>query len=128
MAFEMREQARSKDRITVISDTPTFHFMPSNPWVAVNWRARLDGKEPVEKATWNAVWRADFGDTGIAFAALPQIPPRNVNWVSEGKWVHLAKIAFEKYFMHKMKKGTSDPFYENLVLKPIGIKKLKDKA
>ena len=92
---------------------------------AHNIRALLDGQEPKEKATWNAICLADFGDTGIAFAALPQIPPRNVNWFSEGKWVHLAKVAFEKYFMHKMRKGTSEPFYENLALKSLGIKKLK---
>ncbi|MHB1053376.1 MAG: NAD(P)/FAD-dependent oxidoreductase [Thiobacillus sp.] len=92
---------------------------------AHNIRALLDGQEPRKKATWNAVCLADFGDTGIAFAALPQIPPRNVNWFSEGKWVHLAKVAFEKYFMHKMKKGSSEPFYENLALKTLGIKKLK---
>ena len=68
---------------------------------------------------------ADFGDTGVAFVALPQIPPRNVNWFSEGKWVHLAKVAFEKYFIRKMKKGTSEPLYEKLVLHALGIRKLK---
>ena len=40
MAFEMRENARPTDRITVVSNNPTFHFVPSNPWVAVNWRKR----------------------------------------------------------------------------------------
>jgi sulfide:quinone oxidoreductase len=43
-----------------------------------------------------------MGDTGAAFVALPQIPPRNVNWFKMGKWVHLAKIAFEKYFIRKI--------------------------
>ena len=95
---------------------------------AHNIRAVLDGKEPYEKATWNAVCLADFGDTGAAFVALPQIPPRNVNWFKEGKWVHLAKIAFEKYFIRKMKKGTTEPLYEKYVLGALGIKKLKDKA
>ena len=90
-----------------------------------NIRAELDGKEPYEKATWNAVCLADFGDTGVAFVALPQIPPRNVNWFSEGKWVHLAKIAFEKYFMRKMKKGTTEPVFEKLVMNALGIMKLK---
>jgi sulfide:quinone oxidoreductase len=93
---------------------------------AQNIRAELDGREPAEKATWNALCLADFGDTGVAFVALPQIPPRNVNWFSEGKWVHLAKIAFEKYFIRKMKKGTSEPVYEKLVLHSLGIRKLKD--
>jgi sulfide:quinone oxidoreductase len=114
----------------VPTGTPKTGYMIESMVTATahNIRALLDGKEPVEKATWNAVCLADFGDTGIAFAALPQIPPRNVNWFSEGKWVHLAKIAFEKYFMMKIRKGTSEPFYENLVLKTLGIKKLKDKV
>jgi sulfide:quinone oxidoreductase len=95
---------------------------------AHNVRAGIDGKAPTEKATWNAVCLADLGDTGIAFVALPQIPPRNVNWFSEGKWVHLAKIAFEKYFIRKMKRGTSEPFYEKYVMKMLGIAKLKERA
>jgi sulfide:quinone oxidoreductase len=92
---------------------------------AHNIRDRLDGRAPSHTATWNAVCLADFGDTGIAFVALPQIPPRNVNWFSEGKWVHLAKVAFEKYFLRKMKRGTSEPLYEKYVLGALGITKLK---
>ncbi len=92
---------------------------------AHNIRAVLDGRSPDEKATWNAICLADFGDTGAAFVALPQIPPRNVNWFREGKWVHLAKIAFEKYFLRKMKKGTTEPLYEKYILGVMGIKKLK---
>jgi sulfide:quinone oxidoreductase len=57
--------------------------------------------------------------------ALPQIPPRNVNWFSAGKWVHVAKVAFEKYFIRKMKTGKSEPVYEKLILKSMGIEKLK---
>ena len=90
-----------------------------------NIREVLDGKEPSHKPTWNAVCLADFGDTGAAFVALPQIPPRNVNWFSEGKWVHLAKVAFEKYFMNKMKRGVSEPMFEKLVMNAIGVMKLK---
>ncbi|HLB13847.1 MAG TPA: FAD/NAD(P)-binding oxidoreductase [Burkholderiales bacterium] len=93
-----------------------------------NIRDAIDGRAPSHKATWNAVCLADLGDTGIAFVALPQIPPRNVNWVSEGKWVHLAKVAFEKYFVRKMKKGVSEPIYEKYVLKALGITKLKAPA
>jgi sulfide:quinone oxidoreductase len=92
---------------------------------AHNIREVLDGGQPTHRATWNAVCLADFGDTGVAFVALPQIPPRNVNWFAEGKWVHLAKVAFEKYFLRKMKKGTTEPLYEKIVLSAMGIKKLK---
>ena len=92
---------------------------------AHNIRALLDGKEPTHRATWNAVCLADFGDTGVAFVALPQIPPRNVNWFSEGKWVHMAKIGFEKYFLRKMRKGTSEPVFERMVMNALGIMKTK---
>ncbi len=93
--------------------------------VVANIRDQIAGKEPSHRATWNAVCLADFGDSGIAFAALPQIPPRNVNWSSEGKWVHLAKIAYEKYFIRKMKTGDAEPFYEKFILDRLGIRRLK---
>jgi len=85
----------------------------------------IDNKPLTHKGTWNAICLADMGDTGAAFVALPQIPPRNVAWMKKGKWVHLAKIAFEKYFIRKMKKGTSEPVYEKYILKALGIERLE---
>ncbi|HUL63526.1 MAG TPA: FAD/NAD(P)-binding oxidoreductase [Burkholderiaceae bacterium] len=92
---------------------------------AHNIRDAIAGRPATHKATWNAVCLADLGDSGIAFVALPQIPPRNVNWFSQGKWVHVAKVAFEKYFIRKMKKGNSEPIYEKYVMGALGITKLK---
>ncbi|MBI5429252.1 MAG: NAD(P)/FAD-dependent oxidoreductase [Nitrosomonadales bacterium] len=111
----------------VPTGTPKTGYMIESMVTATvhNIRADLAGEPADTEATWNAVCLADFGDTGAAFVALPQIPPRNVNWFSEGKWVHLAKIAFEKYFIRKMKKGSSEPFYEKNILKMLGIEKLK---
>jgi sulfide:quinone oxidoreductase len=85
----------------------------------------IEGREPNAEATWNAVCLADFGDGGVAFVAQPQIPPRNVNWSSSGKWVHAAKIGFEKYFLYKIRSGKAEPFYEQLALQVLGIDKLK---
>ncbi len=93
--------------------------------IAANLASILEGKEPTAEATWNAVCLADFGDGGVAFVAQPQIPPRNVNWSASGKWVHLAKIGFEKYFLRKVRKGESEPFYEKLALHVMGIRKLR---
>ena len=84
----------------------------------------LEGRQGTATATWNAICLADMGDTGAAFVALPQIPPRNVNWFKKGKWVHLGKIAFEKYFISKMKSGNTEPIYEKYVLKILGIVRL----
>ncbi|WP_299341984.1 FAD-dependent oxidoreductase [uncultured Pseudoxanthomonas sp.] len=89
--------------------------------VAHNIQAELAGRPVTAEATWNAICLADMGDTGAAFVALPQIPPRNVTWAKVGKWVHVAKIAFEKYFLMKMKSGNTEPIYEKYVLKLLGI-------
>ncbi len=93
--------------------------------ICENVAADLDGKPATARATWNAICLADFGDTGAAFVALPQIPPRNVTWAKQGKWVHVAKVAFEKYFLRKVKTGSVAPIYEKYVLSTVGIESLK---
>lgn len=93
--------------------------------IANNLRDVLAGKPIKARATWNAMCLADMGDSGFAFIALPQIPPRNVTKAMSGKWVHLAKVAYEKYFLRKMRKGKADPIYETYVMKAFGIDRLK---
>ncbi len=93
--------------------------------IVQNIKADLEGRVGTAKATWNAICLADMGDTGAAFVALPQIPPRNVNWFKKGKWVHYAKVGFEKYFISKMKSGNSEPMYERFLLKRLGIERLE---
>ena len=93
--------------------------------IAANIASDIEGKPATAEATWNAVCLADFGDTGAAFVALPQIPPRNVTWTKVGKWVHVAKIAFEKYHLRKMRSGNTEPFYEKSIMKMLGIERLK---
>ena len=113
----------------VPTGTPKTGYMIESMVTATahNIADELAGKEPTHKATLNALCLADFGDSGVAFLAKPQIPPRNVTWSAEGKWVHLAKIGFEKYFMRKIRKGISEPFYEKAMLKLIGVVRLKGK-
>jgi len=95
--------------------------------ICENVAADIAGTPAQARGTWNAICLADFGDTGAAFVALPQIPPRNVTWAKEGKWVHLAKVAFEKYFLRKVKTGSVAPLYEKYVLSTLGIESLKSK-
>jgi sulfide:quinone oxidoreductase len=113
----------------VATGTPKTGYMIESMVGAIchNIADELAGKPAHAKGTWNAICLADMGDTGAAFVALPQIPPRNVNWFKKGKWVHLAKIAFEKYFMRKIRKGTSEPVYEKYVLKALGIVRLAER-
>jgi sulfide:quinone oxidoreductase len=95
---------------------------------ALNIAQLLRGVAPSHEATWNAICLADFGDSGVAFIAIPQNPPRNVNWASSGRWVHAAKVAFEKYFLHKIKVGNTEPYFERAVLKLLDIAKVKGPA
>lgn len=107
--------------------TPKTGYMIESMVLATahNIKNDIEGKPADETATWNAICLADLGDTGVAFVAMPQIPPRNVSWMKKGKWVHMAKIAFEKYFIGKMKKGSNEPVFEKYILRALGIEKLK---
>lgn len=111
----------------VPTGTPKTGYMIESMVLATahNIKNEIEGKPADQKATWNAICLADFGDTGAAFVAMPQIPPRNLQWMKKGKWVHMAKVAFEKYFINKMKKGSNEPLFEKYILKAMGIKKLK---
>jgi sulfide:quinone oxidoreductase len=93
--------------------------------VTRNIEHAIAGEPPAAPATWNAVCPADFGDSGVA---LPQVPPRNTNWASRGKWVHVAKIAYEKYLLHKVRAAKTEPYYEKTVLRMPGARRLKDSA
>ena len=86
---------------------------------------QIKGGAPEQSGSWDAICLADMGDTGIAFVAQPQIPPRNTQWMKKGKWVHIAKVGFEKYFLKKMRSGSPEPFFEKWALEALGIKRLK---
>ncbi|MBB5206550.1 NAD(P)/FAD-dependent oxidoreductase [Chiayiivirga flava] len=112
----------------VPTGAPKTGFMIESMVTAIvrNIDATVRGKPAEFRATWNAVCLADLGDTGMAFVALPQIPPRNVTWARRGRWVHAAKVAFEKYFLYKMRHGTSEPIYEKYLLGLLGIARLRE--
>ncbi|MDH3639742.1 MAG: NAD(P)/FAD-dependent oxidoreductase [Gammaproteobacteria bacterium] len=109
----------------VPTGTPKTGYMIESMTTAIahNIADEIEGKPPTTKAAWNAICLADMGDTGVAFVAIPQIPPRNVTWAKKGKWVHLAKVAFEKYFLRKVRTGSVDPIYERYILKALGIER-----
>src|SRR6516225_5063422 len=41
MAYELLPQLRKDDRLTVVSQGAVYHFVPSNPWVAIGWRKQI---------------------------------------------------------------------------------------
>ena len=42
LAYEIRAEIGKEHEVLVVSDSPEFQFVPSNPWVAVDWRKRKD--------------------------------------------------------------------------------------
>ena len=113
----------------VMCGTPKTGYMIESMVTAIvhNIKDMVAGNAPSHIPTWNAVCIADMGDTGAAFVAMPQIPPRNVTWAKKGKMMHLAKIAFEKFFIRNMKTGNSEPAYQKYIFKMLGIERLKKK-
>ena len=127
--FGRRLRGHSPGEVTPVpTGAPKTGFMIESmvSAIATNLCAEIQGKPAPAVATWNAICLADMGDTGAAFVALPQIPPRNVTWARVGKWVHVAKVAYEKYFMAKMKSGNIEPIYEKYIMGLLGIGRLKN--
>lgn len=78
------------------------------------------------KPTLEAICLADFGDRGIAFIASPVLPDpvtgKRRNAVAlPGRWVSWSKVAFEKFFLTKMRWGLAVPWFERWGLKMLGL-------
>jgi sulfide:quinone oxidoreductase len=115
------------DKTPVATGAPKTGYMIESMVTAIvqNVAAELKGETPAAHATLNAICLADAGDEGLAFVAVPELPPRNITWAKKGKWVHYAKVAFERYFLHKIRSGNTDPVYERYILKALGIERLQ---
>ena len=78
MAYELRDKLRPGDQLTVITRDPKYHFVPSNPWVAVNWRRSSDSEIDLAPV---------FAGKGIAFrpsAATKLDPEHNTIALADG--------------------------------------------
>jgi sulfide:quinone oxidoreductase len=77
------------------------------------------------KPTLQAVCFADFGDTGALFLADPLLPDasghRRRAITYHGAWVSWMKVAFEKYFLAKMRLGWTIPWFERWGFRMIGL-------
>jgi sulfide:quinone oxidoreductase len=51
----------------------------------------------------------------------PPDPEAHINWSFDGKQVHHARIAFEKYFLRKIRKGIGEPGYEKQMQRLAGL-------
>ncbi|MDB9495625.1 FAD-dependent oxidoreductase [Spirulina major CS-329] len=79
---------------------------------------------PITTPTLEALCFAEFGDTGIAYMAVPVLghpnpQDRRFSVAMQGPWVNWTKAAFEAYFIKKMEWGLGVPWFERLGLKTL---------
>jgi sulfide:quinone oxidoreductase len=75
---------------------------------ATNIASQVRGEEPTERKSFGdipAVCIMDAGNNGVAILADKMLPPRKHGVMIPGPQNHAAKIAFEKYFLWKMRNG-----------------------
>ncbi len=75
---------------------------------ASNIAAQIKGEAPTRKQSFGdipAICIMDAGNNGVAILADHMLPPRKHAVMIPGPQAHAAKIAFEKYYMWKMRHG-----------------------
>ena len=75
---------------------------------ATNIVAQVKGEEPTRRQSFGeipALCIMDAGNNGVAILADRMLPPRKHAVMIPGPQAHAAKIAFEKYYMWKMRHG-----------------------
>lgn len=70
--------------------------------VVANILAQMQGKPLTSNTPQRTHWLSDMGENGAAYLSEPQVPLRDINWLKQGRWVHVAKGEFEKYFINKI--------------------------
>ncbi len=116
------------EKTPVPTGAPKTGFMIESMVAAAvrNIKADIQKSSERVKPSLDTICLLDMGDTGAAFVAAPQMPPRDMTWCKKGWWVHLAKVSFEKYFLNKMKFGRREPVFERMILNAIGIGRLEN--
>lgn len=77
--------------------------------VVRNIAAAIKGDAMISPVPLRAQWLSDMSKSGAAYVSEPQIPLRNINWLKEGRWVHLAKVDFENHFINQIKLKPARP-------------------
>ncbi|GJM02420.1 MAG: pyridine nucleotide-disulfide oxidoreductase [Rhodomicrobium sp.] len=96
--------------------------------VAGNLGEVLRKRYPVYEPTGNGFFMIDFGDRGAAFLAVPQCPPRNIDRIIEGRFVHVVKRSMERYHLRKLRSGVTEPLLERLLFRLMKMPRMKQKA
>lgn len=70
--------------------------------------ADVTGASPPSPGELEVVCLMDMGNTAALMKASPVLPPRQSSFTRKGIWAKWLKLAFERYFLYKMKHGISN--------------------
>lgn len=96
--------------------------------VAGNLAEILSHRYPCYEPTGNGFFMINFGEKGAAFLAVPQNPPRNIDRIIEGRFVHIAQKGMERYHLSRLRAGVTEPIFERLIFRLMKMPRIKQKA
>jgi sulfide:quinone oxidoreductase len=92
-----------KTPVAVAAPDSVYSIQKASEIVVQNILAQLGDMPLVSHVPQRAKWLTDMGNTGAAYLSEPQVPLRDINWMRQGRWVHQAKVDFEKYFVNRIR-------------------------
>ena len=97
------QPAVEKTPVPVGAPDSVYSISKASEIVVHNILALIDDAPLVSHVPQRAKWLTEMGTTGAAYLSEPQVPMRDINWMRQGRWVHQAKVDFEKYFVNKIR-------------------------
>ncbi|MGE5320710.1 MAG: NAD(P)/FAD-dependent oxidoreductase [Hyphomicrobiaceae bacterium] len=92
-----------KTPVPVAAPDSVYSIQKAGEIVVHNILALINDAPLVSHVPQRAKWLSDMGRNGAAYLAEPQVPLRDINWMRQGRWVHQAKVDFEKYFLNRIR-------------------------
>jgi len=102
------QPAVEKTPVPVGAPDSVYSISKAGEIVVQNILALIGDAPLVSYVPQRAKWLTDMGNTGAAYLSEPQVPLRDINWMRQGRWVHQAKVDFEKYFVNKIRLQPAD--------------------
>lgn len=96
--------------------------------VAGNLYEILNKRYPCYEPTGNGFFMIDYGDRGAALLAAPQNPPRNIDRIFEGRFVHIVQKTMERYHLSRLRAGITEPVFERLIFRIMKMPRIKQRA
>jgi sulfide:quinone oxidoreductase len=97
------QPAVTKTPVPVGAPDSAYSIQKAGEIVVQNILAQLGDAPLASHVPQRVKWLSDMGNTGAAYLSEPQVPLRNINWMRQGRWVHQAKVDFERYFINKIR-------------------------